>query len=49
MIHTELVANMTRIPIHQGFWFMMAPLRFTGMTGSPIRPLALWDEEIVNE
>jgi kynurenine formamidase len=49
VIHTELVANVTRIPIHQGFWFMMAPLRFTGMTGSPIRPLALWDEEIVNE
>jgi kynurenine formamidase len=49
VVHTELVANMTRIPIHQGFWFMMAPLRFTGMTGSPIRPLALWDEEVVNE
>jgi kynurenine formamidase len=48
VVHTELVANMTRIPVHQGFWFMMLPLRFEGMTGSPIRPLALWDEEESN-
>lgn len=46
VVHTENVANITRIPVHQGFWFWMAPLRFTGMTGSPIRPLALWDEEL---
>jgi kynurenine formamidase len=44
VVHTELVANMTRIPVHQGFWFMMVPLRFEGMTGSPIRPLALWED-----
>jgi kynurenine formamidase len=43
VVHTELIANMTRIPVHQGFWFMMVPLRFKGMTGSPIRPLALWE------
>jgi len=43
VVHTENVANMTKIPVHQGFWFMMLPLRFMGMTGSPIRPLALWD------
>jgi kynurenine formamidase len=49
VVHTELVANMTRIPIHQGFWFVMAPLRFEGMTGSPIRPLALWEEEEADE
>ncbi|MGH2698096.1 MAG: cyclase family protein [Actinomycetota bacterium] len=44
VVHTENVANMTKIPVHQGFWFMMLPLRFMGMTGSPIRPLALWNE-----
>ena len=44
VVHTENVANMTKIPVHHGFWFMMLPLRFVGMTGSPIRPLALWDE-----
>lgn len=45
VVHTENIANMTRIPMHQGFWYMMLPLRFVGMTGSPIRPLAVWDEE----
>ncbi|MGH2735523.1 MAG: cyclase family protein, partial [Actinomycetota bacterium] len=44
VVHTELVANMTRIPVHHGFWYVMLPLRFIGMTGSPIRPIALWDE-----
>ena len=44
VVHTELVANITKIPLHQGFWYMMLPLRFIGMTGSPIRPVALWDE-----
>lgn len=45
VVHTELVANITKIPVHQGFWFVMLPLRFVGMTGSPIRPLALWNDE----
>jgi kynurenine formamidase len=45
VVHTELVANMTQIPIHHGFWFMMLPLRFVGMTGSPIRPIALWNDD----
>jgi kynurenine formamidase len=36
---------MTQIPIHHGFWFMMLPLRFVGMTGSPIRPIALWNDD----
>ncbi len=44
VVHTENIANMTAIPVHQGFWFVMLPLRFVGMTGSPIRPLAMWDE-----
>jgi kynurenine formamidase len=44
VVHTENIANMTRIPVQKGFWFLMLPLRFKGMTGSPIRPLALWDE-----
>ena len=45
VVHTELVANITKIPLRQGFWYMMLPLRFNGMTGSPIRPLALWNED----
>lgn len=45
VVHTELVANIRSIPMHQGFWFVMLPLKFVGMTGSPIRPMAIWDEE----
>jgi kynurenine formamidase len=42
VIHTEMVANITRIPVHQGFWVMFCPLRLEGGTGSPARALALW-------
>jgi kynurenine formamidase len=45
VVHSENVANMTRIPVHQGFWFLMLPLKLVGMTGSPIRPLAVWEEQ----
>jgi kynurenine formamidase len=45
VVHTELVANVTQIPVHQGFWYLMLPLKFVGMTGSPIRPVALWDAD----
>jgi kynurenine formamidase len=45
VVHTENVANITRIPMHQDFWFVMLPLRFVSMTGSPIRPLAIWEEK----
>lgn len=44
VIHTEMVANMRRIPRHDGFYVMFLPLRFVGATGSPVRALALWTE-----
>lgn len=44
VIHTEMVANITRIPRHEGFYVMFLPLRLVGATGSPVRALALWEE-----
>ena len=44
VIHTEMVANITRIPKHTGFYVMFMPLRFVGGTGAPARALALWEE-----
>jgi kynurenine formamidase len=41
--HTEVVANIERIPVHQGFTLMVMPLRLVGATGSPVRVLALWE------
>jgi kynurenine formamidase len=41
--HTEVVANIERIPVHQGFTLMVVPLRLVGATGSPVRVLALWE------
>lgn len=41
--HTEVVANIDRIGVHQGFWVFVAPLRFIGGSGSPSRVLALWE------
>jgi kynurenine formamidase len=43
VIHTEMVANITRIPRHDGFWVMFFPLRLVGGTGSPARAIALWE------
>ena len=43
--HTEIVANIDRIPRHAGFYVMILPLRFQGLTGSPVRALALWTDE----
>jgi kynurenine formamidase len=43
--HTELVANIDRIPRHQGFWLTLAPLRIVGATGSPVRIFALWEAD----
>jgi kynurenine formamidase len=43
VVHTEMVANITRIPMHQGFWVGFFPLRLVGGTGSPARAVALWD------
>jgi kynurenine formamidase len=41
--HTEVVHNIDRIPVHQGFSLMVVPLRFVGATGSPVRVFALWE------
>lgn len=43
VIHTEVVANISRIPSHQGFWVGFFPLRLVGGTGSPARAVALWE------
>ena len=43
VVHTEMVANMTRIPRHHGFWVLFFPLRLVGGTGSPARAVALWE------
>lgn len=45
VIHTEIVNNINRIPRHTGFYVMFLPLRFVGISGSPARALALWEEE----
>ena len=41
--HTEVVANIDRIPVHDGFTIMVVPLRLVGATGSPVRIFALWE------
>ena len=43
VIHTEMVANITRIPRHSGFSVAFFPLRLVGGTGSPARAIALWE------
>jgi kynurenine formamidase len=40
--HTEVVNNIERIPMHSGFWVVMLPLRLVGLSGSPLRIVALW-------
>ena len=44
VIHTELVANIPKIPRHDNFYYAMFPWRITGGTGSPVRAIALWEE-----
>ncbi|MEW6243855.1 MAG: cyclase family protein [Bacillota bacterium] len=44
IVHTENIANMTRIPMHDNFYFAMFPLKFVGLTGSPVRAFAIWEE-----
>ncbi|HZV50825.1 MAG TPA: cyclase family protein [Candidatus Dormibacteraeota bacterium] len=41
--HTEVVNNIEKIPMHQGFGVMVVPLRFVGGTASPVRIFALWE------
>jgi kynurenine formamidase len=44
VVHTELTANINKIPMHQGFYVMVMPLRWQGLSGSPVRAVALWEE-----
>jgi kynurenine formamidase len=41
--HTEVVNNIERIPIHQGFSVLLVPLRLVGCSASPVRVFALWE------
>ena len=41
--HTEVVNNIERIPMHSGFWVVLMPLRLVGLSGSPVRIVALWE------
>jgi kynurenine formamidase len=43
VIHTEVIANIARIPRHRDFWVGFFPLRLVGGTGSPARAVALWE------
>ena len=45
VVHTEIVANINRIPRHDDFWVGFFPLRLVGGTGSPARAIALWEVE----
>lgn len=44
VIHTENLMNINKIPKHDNFYFAMFPLKFVGLTGSPVRALALWED-----
>ena len=44
VIHTEMVANIPKIPRHDESNFAMFPLRLTEVTGCPIRAIALWED-----
>ena len=41
--HTEVVNNIQRIPMHQGFSVLLVPLRLVGCSASPVRAFALWE------
>ncbi len=42
--HTEPVANMRRIPRHEGFYVIALPKKVEGVAGSTIKMIALWEE-----
>lgn len=44
VVHTELTNNIDKIPVHAGFQVLVMPLRWKGLTGSPVRAVALWEE-----
>jgi kynurenine formamidase len=43
VVHTENLTNITKIPRHDGFYCAMFPLKFVGLTGSPVRAFAMWE------
>lgn len=44
VVHTESLINITRIPRHDNFYVAMFPLKFRGLTGSPVRAFAIWED-----
>lgn len=44
IIHTEALVNITKIPRHKDFYFAIFPLKFVGLTGSPVRAFAIWED-----
>ena len=44
VVHTELTANVNKLPRHAGFYVLVLPLRWQGLSGSPVRALALWED-----
>jgi len=45
VVHTESLVNITKIPRHDNFYVAMFPLKFRGLTGSPVRVFAIWEDE----
>ena len=44
IIHTESLVNITHIPKHSDFCVGFFPLKFVGLTGSPCRAFAFWQD-----
>jgi kynurenine formamidase len=44
VVHTESLINITKIPRHDNFYVAMFPLKFRGLTGSPVRAFAIWED-----
>lgn len=44
VVHTESLINITKIPRHDDFYVAMFPLKFRGLTGSPVRAFAVWED-----
>ena len=42
IVHTELVANMRRIPRHKRFYAIALPQTLEGVADSPMRMITLW-------
>ena len=44
VVHTESLININKIPRHDNFYVAMFPLKFRGLTGSPVRAFAIWED-----